>query len=125
MFTDAKAQFDEQLQRSIEANSKVRELSTRFATDVAARNNDFINQVVQSSLENTQALSQCATPMQLVEKQVELTNQFREGVESYLKTSFEALSQYGQTVAEVTGELAQANSPKAPSATRRKSGKDA
>lgn len=125
MFTDVKTQFDEQLQRNIEANSKVRELSTQFATDAAVRNNDFVNQLVQSSLENTQALAQCATPMQLMEKQVELGNQFREGVESYLKTSFDALTQYGQTVAELTGELLQANSPKAPGASRRKGPKDA
>ncbi|MBW3163167.1 phasin family protein [Ferrimonas balearica] len=125
MFTDVKTQFDEQLQRSIDTNTKVRELSTQFASDAALRNNDFVNQMVQSSLENSQALAQCATPMQLVEKQVELSNQFREGMESYMKTSIEALTQYGQTVAELTGELVQANSPKAPAASRRKSGKDA
>ncbi|MBY5920179.1 phasin family protein [Ferrimonas balearica] len=125
MFTDVKTQFDEQLQRNIEANSKVRELSTQFASDAAMRNNDFVNQMVQSSLENSQALAQCATPTQLLEKQVELTNQFREGVESYLKTSFEALTQYGQTVTELTGELVQASSPKVTPSSRRKNPKDA
>ncbi|MBY5991820.1 phasin family protein [Ferrimonas balearica] len=124
MFTDIKTQFDEQLQRSLDTNSKVRDLSTQFATDAAVRNNDFVSSLMQSSVESGQALAQCTTPMQLVEKQIELANQFREGMESYMKTSFDALTAYGQSVTELGSDLAQQAAPKAPAA-RRKGTKDA
>jgi hypothetical protein len=106
MFNDLKAQMDDQMQRGIEANTKVRELSVQFATTSTERNNAFLNDLIQASMESAQSLVACATPSQVWDTQVALASKLREGVEGYMKTSFDAVTDYSQTVAELTGSVA-------------------
>jgi hypothetical protein len=105
MLNDMKVQFEDQMKKGVEANTKVRELSADFTKVAVERNNDLLNKLIQTTMESTQSMAQSASPSQLWEQQVELTSKIRESVEGYVKSSSESVQEYSKTVSELTGEL--------------------
>ncbi|WP_298441685.1 phasin family protein [uncultured Ferrimonas sp.] len=122
MLNDIKQQMEDGLQRSIEQQVKLQELQTQLLTEVATRNNEYLTEVLKSGSEIGQGLSECRTPMQLLDKQSELASSFSSKAEAYVKSNMDTLTSFSTTVAELTKAYwqvpATADAPKRKAATK-------
>ncbi len=101
MLNDIKQQMEDGLQRNIEQQLKLQELHTQLVTEVAARNNEYLADVIKSGAELGQTFSECRTPMQLQDKQTEMANLFSSKAEAYVKSNMDTLTSFSTTVAEM------------------------
>ncbi|WP_028115163.1 phasin family protein [Ferrimonas senticii] len=121
MFNDMKQQMEDSLQHNIDQQVKIQQAHTQLLTDIANRNSEYLNDLLKSSSEVSQGLSECRTPMQLLDKQSEIASEFSAKAEAYVKSNVESFSSYSTLVAEMTKsfwQVPQAQAPKRKPATK-------
>ncbi|GAA4892730.1 phasin family protein [Ferrimonas pelagia] len=119
MINDMKQQFDDGLQRTIENQVKLSELNVQFANEVALRSNSYLTELFTAGAETGRSLTECKTPMQVIEKQQEFAANCQSKAESYVKANVEALTALNKTVTELFSAFVPTAAAPAP-APRRK-----